>query len=107
MKKTTIIAIIAVVVIAIFLVSCGKSDEKFVGKWVETNNPNSSFVISKSDKGLVIQTGESTTIPAEAKGTTLTVDGSTFNLDEQKQELSVDGLFDSKIVFKKIASEAK
>ena len=109
MKKYSImIVVIALVAVAIFLVSCGKSDDKYIGAWQDTSDSSPAFTISKSDKGLVLQaTGESATIEVSASGDSLSVDGTTFTFDEQKQELSAPGLFDSKITFKKAAGEQK
>ena len=91
-----------------FLASCGKSDNKYIGTWQDASDSNATFTISNSDKGLLLQTsGESATLAVTAHDDSLTVDGATFTLDEQKQELSTPGLFDSKIVFKKVAGEQK
>lgn len=91
------------------LSSCGKSAEnKFVGTWQDATDASSSFTINSSDKGLLLQAnGESATLAVSAQGDSLNVDGATLTLDEQKQELSMPGLFDSKIIFKKVAGEQK
>lgn len=109
MKKISIVlAIVALTIVAVFLVACGNSDAKYIGTWQDATDATSTFTISKGDKGLVLQTsGESSAVEADASGDTLTVDGAKFSLDEQKQELSADGLFDSKIIFKKISGEQK
>ena len=109
MKKYLIaLAVIIFIVLAVFLASCGKSDNKYIGTWQDASDSNATFTISNSDKGLLLQTsGESATLAVTAHDDSLTVDGATFTLDEQKQELSTPGLFDSKIVFKKVAGEQK
>lgn len=111
MKKNLIVMllIIVLVVIGVFLTACGNNvDKNFIGTWQDANDTSATFVISKSDKGLVLQTtGESSTLAVEVKDNNLNIDGTTFTFDEQKQELSAHGLFDSKIVFKKVSGEQK
>lgn len=109
MKKMSFFIVAALLVaVALFLISCGKSESKYLGKWQDANDASATFTISKSESGLTLQTsGESNMIPVVATGDNLTVDGTTFTLDEQKQELSTNGLFDSKIVFKKITEGGK
>lgn len=109
MKKMSFLIVIAILIaVAVFIISCGKSESGYLGKWQDANDPSATFTISKSDSGLTLQTsGESNTIAAVATGNNLVVDGTTFTLDEQKQELSTNGLFDSKIVFKKITEAGK
>lgn len=111
MKKNSMAISLAAVLmlVGVSLIACGNSaDKNFIGTWQDTNDANATFVISKSDKGLVLQTtGESATLAVEANGTSLNVDGTNFTFDEQKQELSAPGLFDSKIVFNKVAGEQK
>ena len=111
MKKNSIAISLAaaLMLVGISLTACGNSaDKNFIGTWQDASDASATFVISKSDKGLVLQTtGESATIAVEANGNNLNVDGTNFTFDEQKQELSAPGLFDSKIVFKKVVGEPK
>lgn len=110
MKRISIfVSVIILVGIMIFLVSCAKSTEsKFVGTWQDINDANTSFTVSKSESGLLLQaSGESDTIVVTIQGDNLIVDGTTFILDEQKSELSTNGLFDNKISFKKVTGEQK
>lgn len=111
MKKTLITTTLlaALVTTGVFLTACGgNADKNFIGTWQDASDTTATFTISKSDKGLVLQTtGESATIAVEASGNNLTVDGTTLTFDEQKQEMSAPGLFDSKIVFKKVGGEQK
>lgn len=110
MKKISIfVSVVILVGIMIFLTSCGKSTEsKFVGTWQDINDANTSFTVSKSESGLLLQaSGESNTVAVTIQGDSLTVDGTTFTLDEQKTELSTNGLFDNKISFKKVIGEQK
>lgn len=111
MKKNSIVISLAaaLMLLGISLTACGNNaDKNFIGTWQDASDANATFVISKSDKGLVLQTtGESATLAVEANGNNLNVDGTSFTFDEQKQELLSPGLFDSKIVFKKVAGEQK
>ena len=111
MKKNSIAISLAaaLMLVGISLTACGNNaDKNFIGTWQDASDANATFVISKSDQGLVLQTtGESATLAVEAKDNDLNVDGTSFTCDEQKQELSAPGLFDSKIVFKKVAGEQK
>lgn len=96
--------------IAVFLVSCSdsKSADNYVGSWAQVNESEPSFSITKTEQGLSLQAaGESNSINVTASGNSLTVDGTTFSYDEQKQELSTPGLFDTQIVFKKLPTEQK
>lgn len=107
--KKILLFIVTIVGTMVFLTSCGKSSEsKYIGTWQDVTDPSAAFTISNSDKGLVLKaSGESATLAVTAHDNSLAVDGVIFTLDEQKQELSVSGLFDSKIVFRKVAGEQK
>lgn len=108
MKKISVL-LLALTGGAVFLTACGQNaDSKYIGKWADASDATTTFEITKSDKGLVLQKSDASgTIAVTAQGDSLTVDGATLTLDEQKQELSLPGLFDSKIVFKKVVGEQK
>ncbi len=111
MKKISLVFVAAYsLAIATTLTSCSdsKSADNYVGSWAQVNESEPSFSITKTEQGLSLQAaGESNSINVTASGNSLTVDGTTFSYDEQKQELSTPGLFDTQIVFKKLPTEQK
>ena len=96
-------------VASIFISGCGDSSaQKVIGNWQDAAESTSSFVISKTESGLVLQAaGESATLAVAIKGNALTVGDTTLTFDEQKNELSMLGLFNQQIVFKKINGDQK
>lgn len=107
MKKNLLILTIGFTLGAA-LIGCNNSSDKFIGKWQDPTESASSFTIIKTDKGIELQSsGESSTIRVDVDGNKLMVDGTTLTLDEQGNELSMPGLFNSKIIFKKINTEQK
>lgn len=102
--KNYLVKIVGGLGIGLLLSSCGNNaTNKFVGTWQEVNESASYFVISKTDKGLVLKSpGESSTISVTISGNDLIVDGTNLTLDEKNNELSMTGLFDKKIIFKKV-----
>lgn len=106
MKK---ISRIIALFLPLFMVACNDSaNEKFVGTWQDASSSMPAFVISKTDKGLVLQsTGESSSIAVQVSDNTLTVVDTKLTLDEQKHELSMPGLFGDPIVFKKVSKGDK
>lgn len=110
MKKLLLITTALSFGATILLSSCSdsKSADNYVGSWAQVNESEPSFSITKTEQGLSLQaSGESNSINVIASGNSLTVDGTTFSYDEQKQELSTPGLFDTQIVFKKLPTEQK
>lgn len=108
MRKILLMVVIALVV-AFVVVGCRDSaTKKFVGTWQDINDSTPAFVISQTDKGLVLQSsGESSSIAVQVNGNTLTVADTKLTLDEQKHELSMPGLFGDQIVFKKVSGGDK
>lgn len=99
----------AMIAVSITMVSCGnKSQDVFIGKWQDVNESSSYFTISKTDKGLaLIASNESSPIDIQIDGNNIVVDGATLTFDEKDNQLSLPGLFDTKIIFKKVNTEQK
>lgn len=105
MKKLTLFLIGC-----IFVLVAGCSDnpaKKFVGTWQDVTESSSSFVIVKTEQGLSLQAPGESSVAVTINGNALTVGDTTLTLDEQKEQLSMSGLFNSQIVFKKVLGVQK
>jgi hypothetical protein len=99
----------ACLLLLLSVVGCeDKSTTNFVGTWQMTTESVPSFIINKTEDKLIFKTiGESSGVDVQVKDNDLIVDGTTFTYDEKQNQLSVPGLFNTKITFKKVGESQK
>ncbi|HRG63319.1 MAG TPA: hypothetical protein PLP75_09945 [Burkholderiales bacterium] len=103
-KKLTLLLMSCVIILA----ACSdNSTKKFVGTWQDVTESSSSFVIVQAEQGLSLQAPGESSVAVTINGNALTVGDTTLTLDEQKEQLSMSGLFNSQIVFKKVLGVQK
>ncbi len=105
MKKLTLFLIGCILV---FAAGCSDNPaKKFVGTWQDVTESSSSFVIVQTEQGLSLQAPGESSIAVTVNGDTLSVGDTTLTLDKQKELLSMPGLFNNRIEFKKVSGVQK